>query len=58
MSEANEPNHFLRIVLIWAVVSVIGTALVVFVVGPGLPPGNGAVESAGQVVDNTVLMAM
>jgi cytochrome c oxidase subunit 2 len=57
-SEAKEPNHFLRIVLWWLVVSVIGTALVVFVVGPGLPPGNGSVESAGQVTDNTVLMAL
>ena len=58
MSEANEPNHFLRIVLIWFVVSLIGTALVVFLVGPGLPPGNASVESAGQVADNTVLMAL
>jgi cytochrome c oxidase subunit 2 len=58
LSEANEPNHFRRIALIWLVVSLIGTALVVFVAGPGLPPGNGSVESAGQVVDNTVLMAV
>lgn len=58
MSEANEPNHFRRIALIWLVVSLIGTALVVFVAGPGLPPGNASVESAGQVVDNTVLMAL
>jgi cytochrome c oxidase subunit 2 len=58
VSEANEPNHFRRIVLIWLVVSVIGTALIVFLVGPGLPPGNGSVESAGQVTDNTVLMAL
>jgi cytochrome c oxidase subunit II len=58
VTEANEPNHFLRIVLWWLLVSVIGTALVVFVVGPGLPPGNGSVEASGQVVDNTVLMAL
>jgi cytochrome c oxidase subunit 2 len=57
-SEAKEPNHFLRIVLWWLVVSVIGTALVVFVLGPGLPPGNGSVEASGQVTDNTVLMAI
>jgi cytochrome c oxidase subunit II len=56
--EAKEPNHFLRIVLWWLVVSVIGTALVVFVLGPGLPPGNGSVEASGQVTDNTVLMAL
>ena len=58
MSEANEPNHFLRIVLWWLVVTVIGTALIVFVVGPGLPPGNGSVEASGQVTDNTVLLAL
>lgn len=58
MSEAHEPNHFRRIVLWWLVVSIIGTALVVFVVGPGLPPGNASVESSGQVADNTVLLAI
>jgi cytochrome c oxidase subunit II len=58
LSEVKEPNHFLRIVLWWLVVSVIGTALVVFVLGPGLPPGNESVEAAGQVTDNTVLMAL
>jgi cytochrome c oxidase subunit II len=31
---------------------------VVFVIGPGLPPGNGSVEASGQVTDNTVLLAM
>jgi cytochrome c oxidase subunit II len=58
LTEAKEPNHFLRIVLWWLLVSVIGTALVVFVLGPGLPPGNGSVEASGQVTDNTVLMAI
>jgi cytochrome c oxidase subunit 2 len=56
--EAKEPNHFLRIVLWWLLVSVIGTALVVFVAGPGLPPGNASVQASGQVTDNTVLMAL
>jgi cytochrome c oxidase subunit II len=58
LSEAKEPNHFLRIVIWWLVVTVIGTLLVVFVAGPGLPPGNGSVEASGQVTDNTVLMAL
>jgi cytochrome c oxidase subunit II len=58
LSEVKEPNHFLRIVLWWLVISVIGTALVVFVLGPGLPPGNASVEASGQVTDNTVLMAL
>jgi cytochrome c oxidase subunit II len=56
--EVKEPNHFLRIVLWWLAVSVIGTALIVFVVGPGLPPGNSSVEASGQVTDNTVLLAL
>jgi cytochrome c oxidase subunit II len=58
VSEVKEPNHFLRIAIWWLVVSVIGTALIVFVVGPGLPPGNASVESSGQVTDNTVLLAL
>jgi len=58
LSEVNEPNHFRRIVLWWLVISVVGTALVVFVLGPGLPPGNGSVEASGQVTDNIVLMAL
>jgi cytochrome c oxidase subunit 2 len=40
------------------VCSLIATTIVVFVVGPGLPPGNGSVEAHGQVVDNTVLLAI
>ena len=53
-----EVNHWRRIVIWWLVTSVIMTALVVFVIGPGLPPGNGSVEASGQVVDNTVLLAV
>jgi cytochrome c oxidase subunit II len=54
----SEVNHWRRIVVLWLVASVIMTALVVFVFGPGLPPGNGSVEASGQVVDNTVLLAL
>src|SRR6202012_1902441 len=32
------------------------TPLVVFVLAPGMPPGTGSGEAAGQVTDNTVLM--
>ncbi len=53
-----EVNHWRRVMLLWLVSSVIMTALVVFVLGPGLPPGNATVESSGQVVDNTVLLAV
>jgi cytochrome c oxidase subunit 2 len=54
----SEVNHFRRVVLWWLLASVICTPLVVFVLAPGLPPGNGTVESSGQVVDNTVLLGL
>ena len=58
MPEANEPNHFLRIVGWWVLTTVIFTPLVVFVLAPGIPPGNGSVEASGQVTDNTVLLGL
>jgi cytochrome c oxidase subunit 2 len=54
----NEVNHWRRVVLWWVAASVILTPLVVFVLAPGLPPGNGTVEASGQVVDNTVLLGI
>lgn len=51
-------NHFRRIAVIWVVSSVICTLVVVLVLAPGLPPGNGSVEAHGQVVDNTVLLGL
>jgi cytochrome c oxidase subunit 2 len=54
----NEVNHWRRVVLWWLAASVIATPLVIFVLTPGLPPGNGTVQSSGQVVDNTVLFAI
>jgi cytochrome c oxidase subunit 2 len=56
--QAKEPNHFLRVALLWAVASLIATPLVIFVAGPGFPPGNGSVEASGQVTDNIVLLAL
>jgi cytochrome c oxidase subunit 2 len=50
--------HFRNVALLWIVACVIVTPIIVFVVGPGLPPGNGSVEASGQVTDNTVLLAM
>ena len=44
--------------LLWLVANVIMLPIVVFVFGPGLPPGNGSVEASGQIVDNTVLLAL
>ena len=54
----SEPNHFRRIVVIWLVASAIATPLVVFVLCPILPPGNGSVQASGQVTDNTVLFGL
>jgi cytochrome c oxidase subunit 2 len=51
-------NHFRRFALIWLAVSVVATLLVVLLLAPILPPGNGTVESSGQVVDNTVLLGI
>jgi cytochrome c oxidase subunit 2 len=54
----DEVRHFRRVVLIWVLSSLIATPLVVFILAPGMPPGNGTVQSAGQVVDNTVLLGL
>ena len=43
--------------LLWLLANVIMMPIVIFVIGPGLPPGNGSVEASGQVTDNTVLLA-
>ncbi|MGH2907756.1 MAG: cytochrome c oxidase subunit II [Solirubrobacteraceae bacterium] len=51
-------NHWRRFVLWWLVTSVIATVLVVVVLAPGMPPGNGTVEASGQVYDDTVLLGV
>ncbi len=54
-----QSRHDLRnVTLLWLLVSAIMTPIVVYVFGPHLPPGHGTVESSGQVVDNTVLLAI
>jgi cytochrome c oxidase subunit 2 len=50
-------HHFRNVALLWLLANVIVVPIVVFVIGPGLPPGNGSVQASGQVVDNTVLLA-
>jgi len=47
-----------NVTLLWLLVSAIMTPIVIFVFGPHLPPGHGTDEAAGQVVDNTVLLAI
>jgi cytochrome c oxidase subunit 2 len=54
----SEPNHGRRFTTIWIVASLIATPLVIFLVGPILPPGNGSEQASGKVTDNTVLLAM
>src|SRR5580704_15442350 len=53
-----EPNHARRFTTIWIVASLIATPLVIFLLGPNLPPGNGSEQAYGHVTDNTVLLAM
>jgi len=53
-----EPNHFRRFTVLWVVASLIATPLVVVLLGPILPPGNGSEQASGHVTDNTVLLAM
>lgn len=54
----SEPNHARRLAIIWAVCTAIAMPLVIWVLGPILPPGKASVQSSGHVTDNTVLMAM
>jgi cytochrome c oxidase subunit 2 len=49
--------HFRNIALLWLLGVAIMVPIVIWVLGPGLPPGNATVQSHGQVVDNTVLLA-
>jgi cytochrome c oxidase subunit II len=53
-----EPNHARRFTIIWVVASLIATPLVIALLGPILPPGNGSAQASGHVTDNTVLLGM
>ena len=55
---AGEPNHARRFTTIWLIATLIVTPLVIFVLGPELPPGHASQQAAGKVTDNTVLLAM
>ncbi len=58
MDTADNTSHFRRVALIWLVATAILTPIVIFVLGPGLPPGNGSVQASGQTADNIVLLAL
>jgi cytochrome c oxidase subunit 2 len=52
-------RHDVRnVTLLWLLLSAAMTPIVVYVFGPHLPPGHGSEEAAGQVTDNTVLLAV
>lgn len=53
----SEVNHWRRLVVWWLVATIIMLPVVIWLLAPGIPPGNGTVEGHGQVVDNTVLLA-
>ena len=55
--EGANPNrfHLRRLLIIWAVLTVIITPIVYFVWGPNMPPGDMANNAADQQFDNTVL---
>lgn len=53
-----EPNHVRRIAIAWLVLSAIATPIVVVLIAPNLPPGDGSGASSGQVLDNTVLLGI
>jgi cytochrome c oxidase subunit 2 len=51
-------EHFRRLTLIWLACTVVITPLVIFVFAPIVPPGQGTVQSSGQVLDNTMLFGL
>jgi cytochrome c oxidase subunit II len=53
-----EPNHARRFTVLWIVASLIATPLVIVLLGPILPPGNGSQQASGHVTDNKVLLGM
>ena len=54
----SEDNHFRRILILWAALSVVATPIVVLVAAPGLSPGKASTEASSQVADNTVLLGI
>ncbi len=54
----DQRHHWRNVVLLWLLANVIMVPIVIWVLGPGLPPGNGSVEASGQVTDNIVLLAL
>ncbi|MGA2010313.1 MAG: cytochrome c oxidase subunit II [Solirubrobacteraceae bacterium] len=55
---AGEPRHGVRIAILWAVFTAIVTPLVLFVLGPHIPPHDASVQSADQHQVNVVLVTL
>jgi cytochrome c oxidase subunit 2 len=53
-----EPNHGMRIFIIWLVLALAADLLIWFVLGPHLPPGDLASAANGQQFDIKVMSAM
>jgi cytochrome c oxidase subunit II len=57
-AERGEPNHGLRIFLIWLPVSVVADWLLYFVYGPHMPPGTMSNSAASQQFDIKVMSVL
>lgn len=57
-TERTDRDHVRRIALIWLVLTAICLPLVIFVLGPHLPPGTDSYQAASQQEDNIVLAAV
>ena len=54
-THAEQPGLGRRFLIVWIALSIVATPIVVFVLGPHLPPGNGSTEATSQVLDNQLL---
>ncbi len=57
-ADAGEPNHGLRIFIIWLPIAVIADWLLYFVYGPHMPPGRMSTSAASQQFDIKVMSVM
>jgi cytochrome c oxidase subunit II len=55
---AKEPRHGIRIAVIWAVLTVILVPIVIFVIGPHIPPFHASQQSSDQHQINVTLSAL
>jgi len=53
-----EQVHVRRLFVIWALLTVVGVLLIVFVAGPHMPPGNFSVQARDQRHINILLAAL